>query len=105
GVAALLADGLGGVYAAVVELDPLPDAIGPRPEDDHAGLSARLRLVPRGLIRPPRPLPAGVVVGSAGGELRCAGVHGLERALSAERGRGLGDPLGQVAPEPGIDAG
>ena len=36
-VAAQLAHGLGGVHAAVVELDPLADPVGARAEDDHAG--------------------------------------------------------------------
>ena len=44
-VAAGLAHGLGGVHAAVVELDPLADAVGARAEDHHARPLPALDLV------------------------------------------------------------
>jgi hypothetical protein len=63
-----------GVHAGVVELDALADPVRPGTQDDHLGslaLFADLGLGPR------IALVGGVVVRGAGGELGCAGVHGL----------------------------
>ncbi len=92
-VAALLAHRLGGVHAAVVELDSLPDPVRPRAEDHDA--RPRRRAGPRGWARS-RPFPAGVVVRRLGGELRRAGVDRLERPLAGERRLRIGDQLGRA---------
>ena len=72
------------VHAGVVELDALPDPVGPGAEDQHRRLLPRLHL---GLL-----VVGGVVVRRAGGELGRAGVDGLvdrpdARAASAASGR------------------
>ena len=64
-----LGQGERGVHTAVVELDPLPDAVRPRPDHDDGGGSRRRRLVLR--------LPGSVEVRGGGGELGSAGVHRL----------------------------
>ncbi len=98
-VAARLAHGHRGVHAAVVELDALPDPVRPRSEDHDARLVAAPHLVRR------PSLPARVVVGRLGLELRRAGVDGLEAPL---------EPLLRVLParergdlrhEPRVDPG
>ena len=58
-----------GVHAAVVELDALPDAVGPAAEDHHRGPVDRLDLV--------FVLVGAVVIRRARGELRRAGVDRL----------------------------
>src|SRR3712207_2538944 len=98
-ISARVADGHRRVDAAVVELDALADAVGPRAEDDHARAVAALDLV----LGPA--LPARVEVGRARLELRGAGVDSLERALAGERGLGLHGERAQLAEEPRIDAG
>ena len=70
GLVAGVAQRHGGVHAAVVELDALPDAVGPRPEDDHAGAVGGADLV---LL-----LVGGVVVRRERLELGGAGVDRLE---------------------------
>ncbi len=103
-VASGLAHGHGGVHAAVVELDSLADAVGARSENHDRGALARRARVARDLVRGAT-LPAGVVVGSARGELGGAGVHRLERALARGRARrGPGQRL-QLAQEPRVDEG
>ena len=84
-VAAGLAHGHGGVHAAVVELDPLPDAVRARSRGSRPTGARRAR--PRRRGRPARALPARVVVGRARRELGGAGVDRLERALAGERRR------------------
>ena len=72
-VAAQLADRHRGVHAAVVELDPLADAVGARAEDHDARPRPAPDLVASVSVGV-RALPGGVVVGRARGELGCAGV-------------------------------
>ncbi len=74
-VAAGLAHGHRGVHAAVVELDPLADPVGPGAEDHHARPVAARDLVDRDTV-PARPLPGRVEVRRLGGELGRAGVDG-----------------------------
>src|SRR5207244_3190840 len=83
--------------AAVVEFDPLPDAVRAAAEDDHARAIAALHLVLGA------PLPARVVVRRARGELGRAGVDGLERALAGLRGVGIEGQLADLVEEPGVD--
>ena len=99
-VAARFAHGHGGVHAAVVELDPLPDPVGPGAKDHHrrTPLTAPgppswglLACASRGGARRAGDLsrlPARVVVGGARRELRRARVH---RAVAARARKG---PLG-----------
>ena len=65
------------MHAGVVELDPLPDPVGPRAQDDDRFAFPRLHLG-LGVV-------AGVVVGRVGGEFRSAGVHGLVDRPDAQR--------------------
>ena len=70
-----------GVHAAVVELDPLPDAIGTRAENEH--------LRPLGLWRDLGfgggiELVTAVVIRRLGLELRRTGVDGLEHRMDAQ---------------------
>ena len=74
---ALLAEREGGVTAAVVELDPLPDAVRPAAEDDDLLLRVRIRLAER-LVRP-------VHVRRERLELRRARVDALVRRRRARR--------------------
>ena len=74
---ARLAQGLRGVDARVVELDPLADPVGPTAEDDHGLLRARRDL---GLL-----VVRAVVVGSGRGELGRTGVHRLVDRAHPER--------------------
>ena len=79
---AQLAQGEGGVHAAVVELDPLADAVGAGAEDHHLGPVVRLALV---LLAEGR-----VEVGGGRRELGGAGVDPLVDAPHARllrRGR------------------
>ena len=76
GVVAVLAHGHGGVHAAVVELDPLADAVGPAAEDDDA-----LALAGQGLVLV---LVGRVEVGRLGFELGGAGVDRLVDRHDAE---------------------
>ena len=73
GLVARIAQRERGVHAAVVELDPLTDAVRPRPEDDDPRLRRRSHLV---LV-----LVGAVVVRRVRGELGAAGVDGLEGDL------------------------
>ena len=70
---------LGGLDAAVVELDALPDPVRPGAEDHDRFALSPLYLIAR------RAIPAGVEVGRACRELRRAGVHRPERTLALER--------------------
>ena len=63
--------------AAIVELDPLADAVGPAAEDDYPPLA---RLLGRRLVLV---LVGRIVVGRIGLELGGAGVHRLERGHDA----------------------
>src|SRR5207249_11449577 len=83
GVATGLAHRHRGMHAAVVELDPLADAVGPGPED-HDRLALSARDLVRGAPAVARALPAGVVVGRARRELGRAGVDRAKRALAGE---------------------
>src|SRR5262249_54124384 len=94
-----------GVHAAVVELDPLADAVGARAEDhDRVALRARRLALGAGLAAGPL-LPARVEVRRLRWELRGAGVDRAERALPLERRLRVGGELGQLREEPGVDAG
>ena len=77
----------GGVAAAVVELDPLADAVGTSPQDHHLALRLRaLHLVggrkscqcALSIQALQRAFVSGVVIRRGGGEFGCAGVDGLE---------------------------
>ena len=72
-----LAQRIGGVNAAVVELDPLADAVRPAAEDDHLAAVGRLRLAFRRAALPRRALVGRVHVRGAGVELGGAGVDSL----------------------------
>ena len=87
------------MHAAVVELDALADAVGPGAEDHD-----RLALAAAHLVARRAPLPAGVVVGRARGELGGAGVDRAERALAGERRVGVERERLQLAQEPRVDA-
>ena len=77
GLVPLVAQGQGSVHARVVELDALADAVGTAAEDHHLGQPPGLDL---GLL-----VVRGVVIGRAGGELRCAGVHRLVDRPDSQR--------------------
>ena len=80
GLVAVLAQGEGGVAAAVVELDSLPDAVGTAAEDDDLLARGRCGLV---LF-----VVAAIEVGRVAFELGGAGVHQFEDGLDAELARG-----------------
>ena len=85
-------EGETGVHAAVVELDPLSDAVGTRPEDQHPRFGRRRDLV---LV-----LPGRVVVRRLRGELRRARVHRLERGQHP--GRDPGGPHPRLVGPPQV---
>ncbi len=87
------------MHAAVVELDPLADAVGPGAEDHHARPVAALDLVARRVAA----LPAGVEVGRLGGELGRAGVDRAVAAGALEGRFGVQRELLQLAQEPEVD--
>ena len=72
-----VAECIGGVDAAIVELDALADAVGPRPEDGDLRTIRRADLV---VV-----LVGGVVIRRLRVELGGAGVNGLERCCDAGR--------------------
>ena len=85
GFVAGVSQGEGGVDAAVVEFDALPDPVGSRPEHHHPGLvrgRRHLVLVFEGAVH----------VGGVGLELGCTGVDGLEGGADACRQRRLSEP-------------
>ena len=95
GLVAVLAQGEGGVDAAVVEFDALADTVGPAAQHHDllalTGIGLALFLV------------GGIHVGGGGGELGSAGIHPLEHGAHVERmpvhaHRGLRRPeqLGQA---------
>ena len=93
---ARLAEREGGVHARVVELDPLPDPVRPRPQDHHLRARGRRRLV---LV-----LVGRVEVGRVRHELRRARVHHLEGGADAvgqprraDLGLGAARQLGRAA--------
>ena len=99
-VAIELASGHRGMHAAVVELDPLADPVGPGAEDDDRVALAATHL---GGGDAGVALVSGVVVGRCGLELGGAGVDrlvGADKALGAValRGQRL-----QLAQEPAVD--
>ena len=79
------------VHAAVVELDPLTDAVGSRAEDDDRLLVARFDFG-LGVI-------AGVVVRRVRGELGRAGVHRLEHRPNAQGMADTSDHILAAAPQ------
>ncbi len=87
-----VAQGEGGVHAAVVEFDPLADAVRARAQDDDLGTRGGRRLV---LL-----FVCGVEVGRVGFELGGAGVHGLEgghdAVLAAQEPDGVLAGVGQA---------
>ena len=72
----------GGVAAAIVELDPLPDPVRPAAEDDDLALVADLRLVLR--LAEQRRLIGRVEIGRGRIELGRAAVDPLEHRADAE---------------------
>ena len=99
-----LTDRLRGMHAAVVELDPLADPVGPRAEDHDARTVAAVDLVSRGAVGG-RTLPAGVEVRGLRGELGGAGVNRLIGPLTGERRVRIGRQLGELVQEPRVDVG
>ncbi len=87
-----LPQGQGGLHAAVVELDALPDAVGAAAQDDH--------LAPLGDPDLVFLLIGGVVVGGVGLELRRAGVHQFVDRLDAVGRPGGSHGLFRGAAEP-----
>src|SRR5439155_20119614 len=83
---AVLAQRQGGVDAAVVELDALPDPVRAAAEDDDLPLRRRTGLVLARLVRR-------VEIGRVGLELGAAGVDGLVDRLAAAGADGV---LGRV---------
>ena len=105
GLVARLVQRIARMHAAVVELDALPDAVGPRPQDERLGLGpARRRSSFWRNVSPPLAFSSCVVglvvVGGRARELGSAGVDGLERGHDAERlAAGAHDDLGRVREE------
>ncbi len=64
------------LYAAVVELHALPDAIGATPQDHRLAPVRAVRLV---LLR-----IGGVQIGSLGGKFTRAGIHGVVNRMHFE---------------------
>ena len=89
------------VHAAVVELDPLADAVGPGPEDDHRRPVAAAYLVACRSAA----LPARVEVRRGRRELRRARVDRAVHALPAEGLLGIERQRLQLAQEPRVDRG
>jgi hypothetical protein len=80
----------GGVAAAVVELDPLPDPVRTAAQDDGLAPVGRLRLV-LGDLAQRAGLIGRVHIGRGGIELRRAGVDALEHGTHAQRPADLAD--------------
>ena len=83
----------GGVYAAIIELDALPNANGTAADDDGLGAGQRRRFVLR--------VVGTVVVGCRGLKLGGAGVHHLEHGLDVVAQPQLAHLLGQKAGQGG----
>src|SRR5205085_1004880 len=97
------ADRLHSVHAAVVELDPLADPVGPRPEDHDARALAAAHLV---ACRAGRgTLPARVVVGRRRLELGGARVNGLVCPPAGKRRFRVLNQFAELTQEPWVDAG
>ena len=101
-VATELAGGHRRVHAAVVELDPLADPVGPGAEDDHRVPVAAAHLR-GGRAVGPRPLVRRVVVGRGRLELGGAGVDRLVDAGQALGAVALDGERLELAQEPAVD--